>query len=384
MEKWRFHLLGFPNYKIGWESAPNNPFNTKLIYFAKMMKELGHEIIVYGVEGSDTPYIDEFVPVVSLGTFNKEYGNRDKNVLDHLSEEAGPAWNEFKRNAIREIDKRIKDTGKDFLINFLGYVYKAITDIYDTKMICVEPGIGHNGSYLANRVFESYAWQNHAYGKECQPQQSYFPNNYHTVIPAYFDKNDYPFVNKKSDYYLYIGRVIWGKGVSVAIELTRELGAKLVVIGGGKVADMYSGDISHVEEKGVLSLKDKVKYLSNARALLYYSLYVEPFGHAPIEAMMCGTPVITSDFGAFTETNIHGLTGYRVNTFGELYWAAKTIDKLDTYKIREHAIKNYDLERIKLKFQDYFNKIRGLREFKDWYYIDKENPKNLDHLIKYI
>jgi len=386
--KYRIHLLGFPNYKIGWEKAPNNPFNTKLIYLAKMMKELGHEVIGYGVEGSDTPYMDEFVPLVSNATFEKEYGNRNPNGLDNLHEESGPAWDEFNKNGIREIDKRIKDPGKEFLINFLGYVHKPITDVFWEKLICVEPGIGHNGSYLQNRIFESYAWQNHVYGKECRPQQSYFPNNYDTVIPAYFDPEDYPYVEKKSDYYIYIGRIIWGKGLSVAVELTRQLNSKLIVIGGGSIKDVmgpeYSGDLSHVTQTGVLSMKDKVKYISRARALIYFSLYVEPFGHAPVEAMMCGTPVITSDYGAFTETNIHGLTGYRGNTFNELYWAAKNIDKLDHKKIREYAVSNYGLEPAKIKFKEHFRKLYGLRTGEDWYTLNKENPIYLEHLIKHI
>lgn len=385
---WRFHLLGFPNYKIGWENAPNNPFNTKLIYLAKILKDLGHEVICYGVEGSDTDYIDKFVPVVSEKTFQKIYGQRDKNKLDNLQEESGPAFDEFVSNAIKNIEKEIKIPNKEFLINFMGYIYKPITDHFKDKLIALEPGIGHNGSYLQNRIFESFAWQNHVYGKECQPASSFFPNLYDTVIPAYFDPEDYPFIANKSDYFVYIGRIIWGKGVTVAIDLTRELNTQLIVIGGGNIKDIlppnYNFSLDHVKQTGVLSKKDKVKYLANARGLLYFSLYVEPFGHAPIEAMMCGTPVITSNLGAFTETNIHGLTGYRVQTFNELYWAAKQLNKLDPLKIREYAVKNYSLEAVKYKYQDYFTKLYNLYNGKDWYFLDKNNPINLDHSIKYI
>lgn len=191
--------------------------------------------------------------------------------------------------------------------------------------------------------------------------KSFFPNIYDTVIPAYFDVNDYPFVKDKSDYYLYIGRITWGKGLSAAVELTKHLGAKLIVIGGGDVRETVSAEtnLDHVTQLGVLGIKDKVKYLANAKALIYYSLYVEPFGHAPIEAMLCGTPVITSDLGAFSETNIHGLTGYRVSTLNELYWAAKSVDKLDPVKIRKYAVDNYGLDRIKLKFKEHFKNYMG-------------------------
>lgn len=376
--KFTFHLLGFPNYKIGWNHAPNNPFNTKLIYMVKMLKNLGHEVFVYGVENSEVD-ADKFISVLSEKDFNKIYGNRRKNDLDHISESGGPAWNLFIDSCIKKLSLNIKNSKKEFLLNFIGTPFKKITDEFSDSLIPIEPGIGHSASYLPTRIFESRAWQNYTYGKNSAPGKSYFPNNYDTVIPAYFDYRDYPFNSKKSDYYLYIGRVMWGKGLSVAIDITRELGAELVVIGGGEISTVARAskfsDISHVKCLGVLSMKDKVKYLSNARALIYYSLYVEPFGHAPVEAMMCGTPIITSTFGAFTETNQDKFTGYQATTYEEIYWACKNVDKLDPKKIREYAIKTYSLETIQEKYQKYFTKIYNLNnKIKDWYSLNKSEP----------
>jgi glycosyltransferase involved in cell wall biosynthesis len=52
---------------------------------------------------------------------------------------------------------------------------------------------------------------------------------------------------------------------------------------------------------GYVSEDEKVALLSGAEALVYPSLY-EGFGLPVIEAMACGTPVLTSDVSALPET----------------------------------------------------------------------------------
>ena len=370
----QFHLLGTPNYIGGWETSPNNPFNTKIIYMARMLKRMGHTSFYYGVEGSVIPDA-EVIPVISKKEFEKIYGSRRRNDIDHLSESSGPIWTDFNYRTVEEVQKRFKDTNKEFLINFMGYAHRPLTDKVKDKIICIEPGIGHAGMYLEHKAFESYAWQNFLYAKS-NTDYNVFPNMYDRVIPAYFDKNDYPFSATKEDYFVFIGRKTWGKGLSVAIDLTYKLGKKLVVIGGGSLEEARNTctckSTDHVEETGVLSLKHKVRYLSRAKALIYFSLYVEPFGHAPVEAMMCGTPVISSDLGAFSETVQHNVTGFRCRNWNELVWAGKLVQTLDPAKIRKYAEDNYSLEATIPKYEEWFSSLIALKNGGGWYDLSEE------------
>ena len=50
--------------------------------------------------------------------------------------------------------------------------------------------------------------------------------------------------------------------------------------------------------------------MGDAVALWAPTLYCEPFGGVVVEAAMCGTPAITSDFGALQEHVIECLTGF--------------------------------------------------------------------------
>ena len=385
-EKMQVHILGLPNYRLGWTTAANNPFNTKIIYMVRMLKKLGHIPICYCVEGS---VVDdcEIVPTVSSKTFNRIYGQRDKNALDGLGESTGPAWDEFARSTVIEIRKRVKNPMREIVLNFMGDGMQHITDAVSDLVIALEPGIGHGGPTTGYKAYESYAWQHFMYGRQAK-ENNFFPNMYERVIPAYFDVNDYVFSEKKEDYFLYIGRLTWGKGVSVAIEASHALGKKLIVIGGGSISDV-SGNLKcgtdHVEHLGVLSLKHKMRYLSKAKALFAFSLYVEPCGHAPIEAMLCGTPVITSDVGAFSETVKHGVSGYRCRLFNDVYWAAKKVEQLDPYKIRNWAVGNFGLDAIAPLYQEFLDDVIGYsNKDTDWYTVDKINPKMLEHVGRYL
>ena len=75
---------------------------------------------------------------------------------------------------------------------------------------------------------------------------------------------------------------------------------------------------------------------------------------------MTGTPVITTDWGAFTETVVDGVTGYRCRTFGEFVQAAKDAPQLDRQAIRDRAVATYSLEAIAPRYERFFHRLSQL------------------------
>lgn len=371
----RCHLLGTFN-------APNtlkdegigNAFGTKVINMAKILKKLGYYIIFYGVEGSEVE-CDEFVQVSSKEDLLKTYGEWNKETI--YKEDYGDYCHKiFNQNCIREINNR-KRNG-DFLLLCHGTFHKEIADTVNLPNT-VEIGIGHRSSFARFRIFESEFQRAWTYGREdCHLNNSNIPGNrnkgsgnfYDCVIPGFFDIDDFDFSNEKEDYFLYLGRIIKNKGIYVAQQVCEKMGKKLKVAGFYYDVDKKFFDefikLPNVEYVGFAGKEKRKELMKNAKALFLPTLYLEPFGYVVLEANMSGTPVITTDFGAFPETVKDGVTGFRCRTFKDFCDAVKNIDKLKAKDCRNWAMQ-YSLDKTVPMYKRYFNQILDLATSKGWY-----------------
>jgi len=376
--KFRFHILGVP-HTVSSQEYVACAYTQKVVKFGKMMTGLGHTVIHYGHENSDL-VCDEHVSVLSNEDFQMSYGNHDwrKSVFKHdLNDNA---YQLFHANAIREIGKRKQP--KDFILPFWGPGVRPICDAHP-DLICVEPGIGYaRGHWARWKVFESYAIY-HAYcGLDAVSRSQ--QNWYEAVIPNYFDVDDFEFApEKKEDYFLYVGRVYNGKGTHIAIETTGAIGAKLKIA--GQLGMDGATDVkfpNHVEYIGHADKETRKKLMSRARGAFAPSAYVEPFGGVQVEMLMSGTPTITTDWGSFTENNIHGLTGYRCRTMDHFKWAAENIDKIEPQACRDFAVNNFSLERVGRIYEEYFQMVMDVYGGDGWYQ-EHADRNGIDWLAKH-
>lgn len=170
------------------------------------------------------------------------------------------------------------------------------------------------------------------------------------------------------DYLVWLGRFSPKKGASEAVQAA--IKAKLPLKLAGELPDdPLSPDRKYFAEHIEPYLSDEITYvgrvdleakralLQNARALLSPLSWPEPFGLVAIEAMSCGTPVITTKVGAMPELVIDGETGYLLDDFSTIDTVIQHTGSLDRRKIRQHVIDHFSVTEMVSQYEELYDDI---------------------------
>ena len=159
-----------------------------------------------------------------------------------------------------------------------------------------------------------------------------------------------PYSTARGDYFAFLGRVSPEKGLDIAIRVAQKVGVLLKVAAKLDVTERrWFDDViapllrrGGVEFVGEIAAHEKGAFLAGAAALLHPSRCSEPFGLAAVEAMACGTPVLTLNRGAAAEIVQDGRTGFVVNDEAALASAIDGLERIERSACRQHAASRFD------------------------------------------
>ena len=311
-----------------------------------MMSRYGYEVILYAGENNEAECSEHVV-----------CSDSPPHSRPTIPEWTGEYFRPMNKRVIAALEERLEP--HDIILLSMGCCQTDIMAAFPSHL-AVEYAVGYSGVAALYRVFPSYAWMHMVYGWQCgngNPQaiQGRF---YDAVIPHFLDADQFP-LGEGGNYLLFVGRLNEDKGVGIAVDLSKRTGLPLKIVGAGTLPE-------YGEYLGVVGPTERAELMGGALAVVAPSLYCEPFCLVAAEAQMVGTPAITTDFGAFTETVEHGVTGFRCRTMSEFEDAVRSAPNLDRMRIRSRAMIRFSTRAVAPQYDEYFDRLGGLWD-KGWY-----------------
>jgi len=181
------------------------------------------------------------------------------------------------------------------------------------------------------------------------------------------DPGEFIYTETKDDYFLFAVADLADlevKGFEIARFLIRECGIKVVVAGaissGESDSYMQMFEDLGVTYSGYVSGERKAGLFARAKCLLFPTQQNEPFGLVVAEALVSGTPVISSYYGACPQI-VTPDVGFVCATFDEYKSAVRNIDRISPLTCRTVALERYHYLRMARDYLLEFQKEIALR-----------------------
>jgi glycosyltransferase involved in cell wall biosynthesis len=217
-------------------------------------------------------------------------------------------------------------------------------------------------------VFRTYKHAN--YVSISESQRSFLPDlNWAGTVHHALDLCRFKFYPQPGDYLAFVGRMAPEKRPDRAIEIAKRAGIPLKIAAkiDAKERPYFESvvkpllDHPLIDYVGMLDEQEKSKLIGNALALLLPIEWPEPFGIVFIEALACGTPVLTCPHGAVPEILEDGVTGFICKTDDELVETLERIGEISREGCREYVRRKFDITHMAMKYVNVYSKVQQRR-----------------------
>jgi len=333
---------------------------------AEGLGEKGHQVTVFAPLGSELHANNVTLESLNLRPLIKSHADF-KDMLKSTDKLAHDLYGLWDRYMVAEMYRRARRGEYDLL--YFHHPEAALSSAVQNPSVQTVYTLNDPIYPWYRELFELFSSPNQQFisisenQRRDAPDLPYLDTVYNGVDISMFDFSDEP-----EDYLLFVGRIIPEKGVKEAIQVANETKHRLLIIG---PTEFLHED--YFEQYIKPELNDKILYLAGleqsqlpryyqkAKALLTPVQWEEPFGMTTIEAMACGTPVISLHRGAAPEIIVDGKTGFVVNSIFEMSKAVEKIGRIKRRDCREHITRKFATKHMVNEYERVFYKVLGER-----------------------
>ena len=278
---------------------------------------------------------------------------------------AKPLWEDpeadWKVEEFLHIARAMEEAGEfDLVHNHYDFMPLYFTPFVRVPVLTTIHGFS---SEKIKKVYRRYAALPHVHyvaisEADKDPGLPYLGVVHHGVDPRRFR------VGEGGRHLLVLSRIHPDKGIREAILFARKSRLPLKIAGPIQDEAYFQNEVAPLLGEGVEFLgpvdpETRQTLLDGAIALLHFVNFKEPFGLAPVEAMMSGVPVLARPLGALPETVRHGETGFLVRDWEEALEYLEAVRRLDRWAIRRYAEACFSRERMARDYLGLYRKVVG-------------------------
>jgi len=278
---------------------------------------------------------------------------------------AKPLWEDpeadWKVEEFLHIARAMEEAGEfDLVHNHYDFMPLYFTPFVRVPVLTTIHGFS---SEKIKKVYRRYAALPHVHyvaisEADKDPGLPYLGVVHHGVDPRRFR------VGEGGRHLLVLSRIHPDKGIREAILFARKSRLPLKIAGPIQDEAYFQNEVAPLLGEGVEFLgpvdpETRQTLLDGAIALLHFVNFKEPFGLAPVEAMMSGVPVLARPLGALPETVRHGETGFLVRDWEEALEYLEAVRRLDRWAIRRYAEARFSRERMARDYLGLYRKVVG-------------------------
>ncbi|HKX43519.1 MAG TPA: glycosyltransferase family 4 protein [Burkholderiaceae bacterium] len=177
--------------------------------------------------------------------------------------------------------------------------------------------------------------------------------------------NLYRYHPQAQNYFCFVGRISPEKRVDRAIEIAIGCNVPLKI-----AAKVDNADRAYFEQRirpllphplieylGEIGEEEKNDVIGNARALLFPIDWPEPFGLVAVEALACGTPVISYPCGAVPEILRHGIDSFIVHDQEQAISMARNIEQIARANCRASFEQRFSVATMAERYLDVYRTL---------------------------